>query len=303
MTKLVFLFAVLMQPGLLQAQDIEPRRWSHLPVGLNVLGVGLASSSGDILFDPVLLIEDATYDLSLAGLSYVRAFDLLSKTARLDIIAPFAKGRWDGLLNGVDTVVRRQGMADPWLRFSVNLYGAPALKGKEFMQYQSENRIKTTIGAGLGVRAPLGQYSSDYLINLGNNRWVFRPQLGVLHQRNKWQFELTGSVFLYQTNKEFWKGGVRKQDPLWFLQSHAIYDINQQWWTSLSFGFAYGGRSTINDQPKDDDARTSFMAIGLGFNISRSQGLKVSYLRSRTNISVGTDTNTFSLGWSYRWAN
>ena len=290
-----------MQSGLLQAQDLEPRRWSHLPVGLNSLGVGLANSSGDILFDPVLRIEDATYDLNAAGLSYVRAFGLFGRTARIDVVAPFAKGRWEGLVDGVDTVVERQGLADPWLRFSVNLYGAPALKGKEFMQYQAQHETNTTVGAGLYVIAPLGQYDQDRLINLGNNRWVFRPQLGMLHQREKWQFELTGSVFLYQTNNEFWKGSTRKQDPLWFMQSHAIYAINPQWWTSLSFGYAYGGRSTINDQTKDDEARTTLMAIGLGYNISRTQGLKIGYLRSRTNVSVGSDTDTFSLGWSFRW--
>jgi len=239
----------------------------------------------------------------VAALSYVRAFDLFGKTARLDVVAPWAKGRWEGLLNGVDTVVHRQGMTDPWIRFSVNLYGAPALKGKEYMQYVTQNQNNTTVGAGLTVIAPVGQSSSDYLINLGNNRWTFRPQLGVLHQREKWQFEMTGSVFLYQTNTEFWRGGIRKQNPLWFLQTHAIYEITPQWWTSLSLGYAYGGRSTINGQAKEDDSRTLLMAWGLGYNFSRTQGLKISYLRSRTHISVGSDTDSITLAWSYRWIN
>lgn len=296
---LTALFLFLANP--VQAQDLEPRRWTHLPVGLNVLGAGLASSSGNILFDPALLIEDADYDLSIAGLSYVRAFDLFGKTARVDVVAPFVKGRWEGLVDGVDTTVRRKGLADPWVRFSVNLYGGPALKSKDYMQYRSEKQVHTTVGAGISVIVPVGQYSQEFLINLGNNRWVIRPQLGVLHQRKKWQFEVTGSVFLYQTNKEFWKETVREQAPLWFVQSHIIYNLNPKWWTSLSMGFAHGGRSTINNAAKLDDARTSFMALGLGFNINRSQGLKVAYLRSRSNTSLGRDTDTFSLGWSYRW--
>ena len=285
------------------AQTLEPRRWSHLPVGLNVMGIGLATSSGNIGFDPVLLIENATYDLNASGLSYVHAFNLAGKTARIDVVAPLVKGRWEGLVNGVDTVVRRQGLADPWLRFSVNLYGAPALKGKEFAHYRASNPTNTTIGAGVSIIAPLGEYSSERLINLGNNRWVVRPQLGVLHQRQKWQFELTGSVFLYQTNKDFWKGTVREQDPLWFLQSHVIHTFNPKWWASASLGFAHGGRSTVNGAPKGDDSRTSFMAASVGFNINRAQGLKLSYLRSRTNISLGGDTDTFSVAWSLRWAN
>ena len=40
------------------AQDIEPRRWSDLPMNLNILGVGTAATEGDIYFNPVMQIED-----------------------------------------------------------------------------------------------------------------------------------------------------------------------------------------------------------------------------------------------------
>lgn len=298
---LVALLLSVASPAL--AQDLEPRRWSHLPVGLNVLGMALATSSGDILFDPVLRIEDARYSLDAVAVSYVRSFGLFGRSARFDAVAPLVDGRWDGLVNGQPAEVDRRGLSDPWFRFSINLYGAPALKGKEFMQYSAEHQTNTTVGAAFAIVAPIGEYSADRLINLGSNQWIFRPQLGVLHQRRKWQFELTGSVFLYETNDEFFMNSVLEKDPLWFLQSHAIYTINPKWWSSLSVGYAYGGESTINGVIKDDSARTSLMAVGLGFNINRTQGLKFSYLRTRTNTNRGQDTDTFSLGWSIRWAN
>ncbi len=55
------------------AQDLEPRRWSQLPTGINFVGVGLAYSDGDIFLDPVLEIEDASVQLLSAGVSYVRS--------------------------------------------------------------------------------------------------------------------------------------------------------------------------------------------------------------------------------------
>lgn len=289
--------------GFLQAQDLEPRRWAHLPDGINVLGVGMAGLSGDILFDPVLNIEDASFDIYSLGLGYVRSFGLGGKTARIDVVAPLAMGRWEGLLDGVQTSVRRKGLVDPWVRFSINLYGAPALKGEEYKQYRARHQTYTTVGAAISVYMPLGQYSQEYLINLGKNRWTFRPQLGVLHQRDKWQFELTTSVFLHGNNNEFWKDTRLKQDPTWFVQSHAIYSFNQTWWGSISAGFVHGGRSHINGNPKSDDSRTSLMALSFGTSISRNQSLKFTYLRTRTNISVGIDSDNFLLGWSYRWFN
>ncbi len=298
---LVLVLVQFFKPGTAQAQDLEPRRWSHLPMGLNVLGIGAGWSDSDILFDPVLRISDANSDVYIGAASYVRTFAFLGKSGRVDLNVPYAAGRWEGLVDGVDTVVRRRGFMDPRIRFSINLYGAPPLSGQAYMQYKRENPVMTTVGAALAVTLPLGDYNDQKLINLGNNRFVIRPQLGVLHQHYQWQFELTGSVFLYQKNDEFWKGNELKQDPLWFVQGHVIYTFKPGWWASLSGGYAYDGRSHINDVPKEDDRRTNYFAVSLGVPINARQGLKFTYLTSDTNISVGSHSNALLAAWSINW--
>ena len=49
------------------AQDLEPRRWTQMPTGLNFVGVGIGHIEGDIFFDPVLLVKEATLDMEAAG--------------------------------------------------------------------------------------------------------------------------------------------------------------------------------------------------------------------------------------------
>lgn len=283
------------------AQDLEPRRWSHLPTGLNIIGLGGGWTDGDIFLDPVLLAEDVTFDLYVAGAGYVRSFELLGKSSRIDINVPYASGRWQGIVDGQDTSLRRRGFMDPRLRFSINLYGAPALSGKEYLRYRMENPVTTTIGAALAVKFPLGDYDNTKLINLGSNRMTYRPQLGVLHQRHKWQFEFTGSVFIYGTNDDFWNGNVLKQDPMYFAQGHAIYSFKPGWWASFSGGYAHGGRSSVNGVPKSDDKRTRYFALSLGLPINRQQGLKFTYLTSDTHVSTGNHTNALLMGWSINW--
>jgi hypothetical protein len=292
---------VLCGTGHLQAQDLEPRRWSHLPTGINVIGAGYGYTEADIFVDPVLRLEEFKTELHALGVSYVRSFEWLGKSARIDVVVPFAMGRWEGILDGEYASTRRKGFADPRLRFSINLYGAPALKGQEFAQYRKDHQVNTIIGTGISLIAPLGQYTSERLINLGGNRWIFRPQLGILHQRNKWQFELTGSVFLYGKNEKFWQETVLERSALWFLQSHIIYSFKPGVWGSLSAGYAYDGHSAIDDVVKADDRRQPYMAVSFGTAITPRQSIKIAWLHSETNTDIGPDFNTILLGWSYFW--
>jgi hypothetical protein len=286
----------------IQAQDLEPRRWSHLPTGLNVLGLGGGWTDGDILFDPVLRIQDATFELSIASLGYVRTFEWLGKSSRVDVSVPYAAGRWEGLVDGEFTSVRRRGFMDPRLRFSMNLYGAPPLKGAEFVQYRREHPVDTTIGAAVQVQFPFGDYNDKKLINLGNNRFYVRPQIGVLHQHYKWQFELTGSVFLYQSNDEFFNGNELRQKGLWFTQSHAIYTFKPGLWASASLGYGYGGESSIDNVQKNDARRNLYWALSLGVPINANQGIKLVYFSSNTNTSLGSNSNALLAAWSLNWS-
>ena len=76
------------------------------------------------------------------------------------------------MLWGSPGSVRCRAWPDPRLRFSVNLYGAPALSLPEFANYKQD----LIIGASLQVSAPLGQYDADKVVNIGTNRWFFKPE-------------------------------------------------------------------------------------------------------------------------------
>ena len=294
------LFLVLL--GLSQAiwsQDLEPRRWSRLPVGANFIGFAASDSTGDIFFDPVLQNRDVTLDYAVLGSTYIRTFGLFDKLARIDINVPYASGHWQGLHQGVPRSLRLRGFMDPRIRFSMNLWGAPALKGREFGQFMAENPVNTTVGAAVAIYAPLGEYRQDKLINLGNNRWTLRPQLGILHERYKWEFETTAAAFVYGDNTEFFPGqSTLSQDPLWSIQGHVIYTFRPGLWTSLSAAYVWGGESKINNVPLDDKSELTVWGLSLGVPITHMQGLKFVYYRSKTHTDIGSDLDTFQLAWS-----
>src|SRR5690606_33762026 len=86
--------------GSVCAQDIEPRRWAHLPLGTDIVGLGYIYTKGDLQFDPALRLEDVKVDMHTFVASYNHYFGLFDKTARLDVQLPWQDGDWSGLLDG-----------------------------------------------------------------------------------------------------------------------------------------------------------------------------------------------------------
>ena len=301
MRNLLRISALLALSGVSFAQDVEPRRWTHLPVGLNVVGAAYVYTDGDIFFDPVLLVDDAETEQHTAVGSYTRTFGLAGRTVRLDVLVPFKSAHWHGLLDGVFTTVRREGPADPIFRLSVNLVGGPALKSKECREFRAARTTSTIVGMGLAVTVPLGEYKKDKLLNLGGNRFVIRPEIGVVHTRGRWSYELTGSVFLYEDNDEFWNGNKLEQNPLYVVQAHVIHVFRRGKWLALSAAYGRGGESEINDVRKNDPRDTILAAVTFGFPITQTQGLKIAYIRRRRQEDVGADTDNFAVAWSKRF--
>lgn len=293
--------AVLVLARPCQAQDIEPRRWSHLPEAGNFAGAAYSVTTGDILFEPELRIENAQVDLQTFAGKYIRSFELLGKSARVDVIQPYQIGHWTGLLNGVPAKVDREGWADTTLRFAVNLFGAPPLAGQEFADYRARTERETIVGMGLVVQLPTGQYDQDKLINLGFNRFAFRPQLGVVHDWGKWSAELTTAASIFADNDQFYQGTRLQQDPMYSADGHLIYTFRPGLWLSASVGYGGGGTTAVNSVANDNQQSNLGWGLGLGIPINRAVGLKFAYIGTRTQARTGLDADTFTFGVAVAW--
>jgi hypothetical protein len=280
-----------------QAQDIEPRRWGVIPIGTNVIGVGYLYSNGELLLDPVLEVEDVEMNIHSIAVAYVKPFNLLNTKMRFDLQLPFASANWNGLVSGQPASADRTGMADPRLRLSYSIIGPPSASVKEYGEFLKNNPVYTTVGVSLSFRLPFGNYLEDKLLNIGFNRFTVRPQIGMVHNWNKWSYEITGSIFLFTKNKAFANGNTRTQAPMYAFQNHLNYQFNSSIWTSIGIAYGAGGKSKINDISKNDLRQDLLFGYSLGFKIRPKQSIKFSYLRSATQQTLGARVNTFALLW------
>ncbi len=279
-----------------RAQDIEPRAYSNAPVGVNFLIAAYAYTRGGLSFDSAVPITNAHLNTSNAVLAYATVLDLWGKSAKFDAIVPYTwlSGTADYQGQPVERTVA--GFANPAFRLSINFYGAPALTLKEFADWEQD----LIIGASLRVIPPWGQYDASKLINIGTNRWSFKPEIGMSKAVGPWTLELQAAATFFTENDDFFGGNTRSQEPLYSLQGHLIYGFRSGIWASFDATYFAGGRTTVNGVLNYDLQQNWRLGGTLALPVNRANSLKF-YASSGVSARTGNNYDLIGVAWQYRW--
>jgi hypothetical protein len=288
--------ALLLVAAPAHAGEIEPRAYANTPVGINFLLAGYAYTDGGLSTPGSSPIKDAQLKMNTGILAYARTLDVWGKSGKFDVIVPYS--HLSGTAMVADQPRQREvsGFHDPLFRFSVNFYGAPALSMKEFPNYQQD----VIIGASVQVSAPLGQYDNDKLVNLGNNRWFVKPDIGISKAWGKFTVELSTGVFIFSNNDDYFGGHTLEQDPVYSSQIHATYNLGNGVWVAVSVTNDYGGRQTTDGVRSDDVMNNSRVGATIALPVNRNNSIKL-YASSSVHTSLGNDYNLGGILWQYRW--
>ena len=289
------LFALLAAGA--SAQVLEPRLYTNSPAGLNAVAFGYSFSRGSLQFDPALPIEDAKGDGHIVPLGYVRTLGLFGKSAKLEVVVPIGWGHYEGFLEGEFRTRDLGGIGDPSVRLAVNLVGAPALDAREFKDF----RQKTIVGASLQVQAPLGAYDPSKLLNLGTNRWMFRPEVAVSHVwRGRWFLELAGALWLFTDNRDFFGGQTLEQQRLSTFTGSVIRGFKPGLWAALSFGYGTGGKSIVEGVPTNTYQKNWRFAASVSLPVRPGQAIRL-FAISGVRQRVGSDNDVFGAVYQITW--
>ena len=293
-TCLIAVAVVAFAPG--RAQQLEPRAYSPAPVGANFFGVAYANSSGDIVFDPSLPFTNVSANVNTAGVFYSGTFGLAGRSASLGVSLPYSWGEVQGDVGETFNRVTRSGLADTGLRFACNIVGGPALSPRE----SAARKPTTAFGASLTVTAPTGQYDPAKLINIGTNRWAFKPELGLSQPLGKFWLELFAGVWLFTTNQDFYGGNSRAQAPMTAIQGHVSYTFKPRLWLAFDATWYGGGETTVNGVEDANRQNNTRVGLILAVPVSPAHSLKFGYARGATT-RVGSKLDTFSIAWQFLW--
>ncbi len=277
------------------AQDLEPKAYSASPIGAVFLVAGLARSTGSVVFDPSLPITDVEAKVNGALLATGYSFGLAGRLALVTAAVPYGWGDISGRVYEDAQTITRSGLTDARVKFSVNLVGNPAMGARAFAKAPK----KTIVGTSLTVVAPTGQYYPDKLINLGTNRWGFKPEIGVAVPKGRWDIDAYLGVWLFTDNADFYPGGQsRSQDPVVTLQGHLSYTFKPRLWAAFDATWYRGGAAQVEGGTPGSAMNNSRMGATVAFPTTRFQALKVAVSRG---VIVRTGTNFTALSVGYQW--
>jgi len=278
------------------AQELTPRTYNNVPVGVNYIAFGYAFSTGNILLDPSLPIEGLDGDVNILFFRYTLSFALFGDNAKFTFFVPRAAGDWTGTVDGVFQTRKATGTGD--VRFSLdwNFHGAPALNREQFASYTQG----TVAGVSLLVIAPTGEYDEERLLNLGSNRWAFRPQIGVSWARRDWTLEALAAAWIYEDNNDFFDGNKLEQDELVAVKLHAIKTFRPGFWLGFGLGYGKGAQTFVNGEPKATEQTNWRLGATLAYPLRPNQGLVFS-LVSAFNDGAGPEFNGIAVAYQYAW--
>lgn len=275
-------------------QDLEPRAYANIPKGVNIVVATYGFMKGDVLTEPTLPIEDFIISSNNLGAGYMRSFGLGGKLARIQVAVPYVFMDGEAKVSGERITGSRTGFGDMRLRFGVNLLGSPALGIKDFSQYQQ----KTIFGASLVVSVPTGVYYPDKRINIGSNRWGFKPEVGMSKRFEHVYAELYSGVWFYTKNAEFLGDNALKQDPVFTFQAHGSYFFKNQMWVAVNVNWFSGGRTFVDEAPAGSVINSSRIGGTFSMPLSKMQSIKIQF---NTGIfkDIGLNYDSVNLGYQY----
>jgi hypothetical protein len=296
MVKSLLCMLMVAAPLCASAQELEPGAYWPLPKGLNVATAVQSVNWGDVSFDPSLPAEDVTATISTTVAAFTRALGIGGRSANVGVVLPIVGGHLEGRYLGERTATDRFGLGDPRLKLAINLLGAPAMTPAQFASY----RQRLIVGVSLTALPPLGQYDSTRLINLGSNRWSFKPEVGLSQVLGRWVVEFMAGVWLFTDNTNFAGGRTREQDPMLSTQAHVTRKFTSRMWLAADVNFFVGGRTTIDGRLNVDLQRNSRIGATWSKAFDRRQAIRVA-VNHGAYTTIGADFTSVAVGYNYAW--
>jgi hypothetical protein len=295
---LSLIIVALCNPRWLQAQFTDPHTYDNTPVGTNVLELGYDYAHADTSIDTDFAITGAHIDLSQGIIQYTRYLGFFHHLTWVKAGVPIAG--LNGYISGTNIRGSTTGTGDSGYEIAALLKGGSALTVAQFEDYKPT----TTLGIDLAFTAPTGSYDANRILNLGADRWSFKPEIALSHPfgaEQKWEIDAYANAYFFTDNTSYQGREILRQEPLPGIEGHLSYAFLERLWASIDTRYAFRGETFVNGVDQNDSQRAFILGSEVNVELSRRSAITFKFATALVHENAPTETG-FEVKYSYTWA-
>jgi len=289
--------AVLRCPDQACAQFTDPRTYENTPVGINQLELSYAYAHSNSSIDTSLIVTGAKFDLNQGTINYTRYFGFLNRLMWAEASIPLAG--LGGSISGTNIRGSITGTGDSSYGLAMLLKGGPALSVMQFESYKPT----TTLGVSFTFTAPTGLYHSSKILNLGSDRWSFKPEIALSHPfgpEQKWDFEAYANADFYTDNTSYHGREILRQQPLPGIEGHISYSFNDSFWASVDTRYSFRATTFINGVSQNNAQQNFIIGCETNLSFNPRNSLVFEFAKAAVHNN-GPALVGFSVKYDYTW--
>jgi hypothetical protein len=149
----------------------------------------------------------------------------------------------------------------------------------------------------LYITAPTGEYDKNKTLNMGSNRWAFKPSIGIARGLRSLGtiIEAVGQVEFYTKNDEYGAAGAeQKKDPFFTSQLMLTQFLDPQTFISADYFYEKGGETEVDGVKQDDKIKTQALQFAMARMITPTTQIMFRY-RSDFKVENGPRNDIFQV--------
>jgi hypothetical protein len=279
------------------AQFTDAHSYDNTPVGTNQIELSYAYAHADSSIDTSLIIAGAKLNLNQGMISYARYLGLFNRTVWVEAGAPI--GGLNGSLSGTGIQGSINGVGDSSYQAAMLLKGGPALTVEQFKNYKPT----TILGMSFTVTAPTGRYNANQILNLGSDRWLFKPELALSQPfgpEQKWQLDAYANAYFYTDNTSYHGREILHQQPLPGFEGHLSYSFNDNVWLSFDTRYSFRGITFVNGVDQSNGQHNFILGSEMNVLINTRASLLFEFAKALVHQN-GPALTGFAVKYNYTW--
>ena len=297
-----FLFASLILSALCFpqqtcAQFTDAHNYDNTPVGINQIELSYTYAHGNSSIDTSLVVEDAKLNLSQGMVSYTRYFGLANRLMWVSAGVPIAG--LSGEVAGTNIRGSVAGAGDSSYQVGALLKGGPALSIAQFDNYKPT----TILGVSLSITAPTGLCDATKILNLGADRWSFKPEVALSHpfgSQQKWQVDAYANDYFYTDNTSYRGKEILRQNQLLGFEGHISYSLNNKVWVSGDMRYSFRGTTWVNGVDQGNPQRNVILGSEMNVTINARNSLLFQFAKMLVHQN-GPALVGFAMKYDFTW--